>query len=58
MLLRFELSEISGVEVCRRISNDMMYEDMLIIMMTANNDIKTLQESFESGVMDLYCETL
>lgn len=52
ILLTHVLTGISGTEVCKRISEDMMYEDIPIIMVTANNEIKTLQESFENGAMD------
>jgi len=52
ILLTHVLSGISGTEVCKRISEDMMYEDIPIIMVTVNNDIKTLQESFENGAID------
>ena len=52
ILLTHVLTGISGTEVCKRISHDLMYEDIPIIMVTVNNDIKTLQESFENGAMD------
>jgi len=52
ILLTHVLEGISGTEVCKRISQDMMYEDIPIIMVTVNNDIQTLQESFENGAMD------
>jgi len=52
ILLSYVLPIISGTEVCRRISSDMLYEDIPIIMVTVNNDIQTLQTSFENGAMD------
>ena len=52
ILLTHVLDEISGTEVCKRISNDLLYEDIPIIMVTVNNDIQTLQDSFENGAID------
>lgn len=52
ILLSYVLPIISGVEACRRLSSDMLYEDIPIIMVTANNDIETLQHSFENGATD------
>ena len=52
ILLSYVLPEISGTEACRRISENMHYEDIPIIMVTVNNDIQTLQVSFENGARD------
>lgn len=52
ILLTHVLADISGTEVCKRISTDMLYEDIPIIMVTVNNEIQTLQESFENGAID------
>lgn len=52
ILLSYVLPIISGVETCQRLSSDMLYEDIPIIMVTANNDIETLQDSFENGAID------
>lgn len=52
ILLSYVLPEINGTEVCRRISSNMLYEDIPIIMVTANSDIQTLQLSFENGAVD------
>jgi len=52
ILLSFVLPDISGVEVCYKISSQMPYADIPIIMVTANCDIKTLQSSFENGAID------
>jgi len=52
ILLTHVLAEISGTEVCKRLSTAMLYEDIPIIMVTANNEIQTLQESFENGAID------
>ncbi len=52
ILLSYVLPEISGSQACKIISDDMNYEDTPIIMVTANNDIQTLQSSFENGAID------
>ncbi len=52
ILLSYVLANISGTEVCKSISQTMLYEDIPIIMVTANNDIATLQISFENGATD------
>ncbi len=52
ILLSCVLHEMSGTEVCSKISKNMLYEDIPIIMVTANNDIQTLQLSFENGATD------
>ena len=52
ILLSYVLPEVSGPEVCKQISSDLLYEDIPIIMVTANNDIETLQGSFENGAID------
>ena len=52
ILLSCVLADISGMEVCKSISGNMLYEDIPIIMVTANNDIQTLEESFENGAID------
>lgn len=52
ILLSYVLPYISGTEVCKIISSDLHYEDTPIIMVTANNDIETLQKSFENGAVD------
>ncbi len=52
ILLSYVLPEISGTEACKLLSSDIHYEDIPIIMVTANNDIQTLQRSFENGAID------
>lgn len=50
ILLSYVLPKMSGVEACSRIS--IAFEDIPIIMVTANCDIETLQKSFECGAID------
>ena len=52
ILLSCVLPHIGGTEVCKIISSDLNYEDIPIIMVTANDDIQTLQISFENGAVD------
>lgn len=52
ILLSYVLPKISGAEACKQISTNPLYEDIPIIMVTANNDIETLQTSFEHGAID------
>ncbi len=52
ILLSYVLPEKSGTEGCKLLSGDMHCEDIPIIMVTANNDIQTLQRSFENGAID------
>jgi len=52
ILLSYVLPEISGTEGCKLLSGDIHCEDIPIIMVTANNDIQTLQRSFENGAID------
>jgi len=52
ILLSYVLPEVSGVEACFTISSNMSYEDIPIIMVTANCDIETLESSFENGAID------
>ena len=50
ILLSYVLPTMSGTEACRQISE--RYEDIPIIMVTANAGIETLQSSFENGAID------
>ena len=52
ILLSFVLPNISGLEVAKNISQDLRYEDIPIIMVTANNNRQTLKKSFEHGASD------
>ena len=51
-LLSFILPSTSGTEVCRMITQDMRFEDIPVIMITANTDVSTLKSSFEHGASD------
>jgi diguanylate cyclase (GGDEF)-like protein len=52
VLLSFILPEFSGIQVCKLIAEDMRYEDIPVIMITANTDMETLKSSFQNGASD------
>lgn len=52
ILLSYVLPIVSGIETCQLLSSDLLYEDIPIVMVTASNDIQTLQLSFEHGAVD------
>jgi len=56
ILLSYVLPNMSGTEACRCISE--RYEDIPIIMVTANSGIETLQSSFENGAIDYIAKPL
>lgn len=52
ILLSFIMPAFSGIETCSLITQDMRYEDIPVIMITADTNVKTLQRSFEHGASD------
>jgi diguanylate cyclase (GGDEF)-like protein len=52
ILISYMLPTISGVELCKLISEDMKYEDIPIVMLTAKTDMETLKHSFTNGASD------
>ena len=52
ILLSFVLPDVSGLEASKIISQDLRFEDIPIIMVTANTDMQTLKSSFEHGASD------
>lgn len=52
ILLSYILPEFSGIEAARMISGDLRFEDIPIIIITANTDMQTLKSSFEHGASD------
>jgi len=52
ILLSFIMPSYSGIDTCSLITQDMRYEDIPVIMITANTDMQTLKESFEHGASD------
>lgn len=52
ILLSFIMPSYSGIDTCTLITQDMRYEDIPVIMITANTDMQTLKSSFEHGASD------
>ncbi len=52
ILLSYILPELSGPEAAQMISGDLRFEDIPIIIITANRDMQTLKTSFEHGASD------
>lgn len=52
ILISTILSKGSGIELCKEINSDLRYEDIPIIMVTADSKIETLRKSFEHGAVD------
>ena len=52
ILISSVLQHYSGMTLSQEISSDLRYESIPIIMVTANNSVRTLQKSFESGAID------
>jgi len=52
ILLSFIMPTYSGLDTCSLITQDMRYEDIPVIMITANTKIDTLKNSFEHGASD------
>lgn len=52
ILISYILPEISGAELSKRVSTDIRFEDIPIIMLTANTDMQTLKNSFTHGASD------
>jgi diguanylate cyclase (GGDEF)-like protein len=52
ILLDVNLPGISGIDACRRIKADDRFQDVPILIVTANTDMALLQQSFEAGACD------
>lgn len=52
ILLDIMMSEMNGIDVCRRIKNDPETEDIPIIFMTALSDTGSKLEGFDAGAVD------
>jgi PleD family two-component response regulator len=44
------MPEMNGLQLCRQVKKT--HPEIFIVMLTANNDIESLKESFESGAVD------
>lgn len=52
ILLDIIMPGISGLEVCKTLSNDEKYSDIPIIMVTSLSDINYIKEGLEAGAVD------
>ena len=52
ILISSVLQHYSGMTLSEEISSDLRYENIPIIMVTADNSVQSLQKSFESGAID------
>jgi PleD family two-component response regulator len=52
VLLDIVMPEMDGVEACARIRNDVRYADLPIIMVTALDDMNSLNNAFVAGATD------
>lgn len=56
ILLDIEMDELDGISACCNIKALEAYQDLPIIMVTANNDPEMLKKAFEAGAMDYLCK--
>ncbi len=52
ILISSVLSHESGITLCSVISSDLRYEDIPILIVTADSKMQTLRKSFENGAID------
>lgn len=52
IILDIILGEENGIEICRKIKNHPGYQEIPIIMITAQKELEYLKEAFEAGAMD------
>jgi diguanylate cyclase (GGDEF)-like protein len=52
ILMDISMPEIDGIEACRRIKAIESLQDIPIIMVTAETDVKYLEKAFDAGAMD------
>jgi DNA-binding response OmpR family regulator len=52
LMLDIEMPEVNGVDLCQEIRNDSQWDSLPILMISANNDDKTIQRVFMAGADD------
>ncbi|MBD2034877.1 response regulator [Leptolyngbya sp. FACHB-321] len=52
LLLDIEMSEVNGIDLCQAIRNDSRWDDLPILMISANNEDETIQRVFMAGADD------
>lgn len=52
LLLDVDMPNVRGIELCRVVRNDARWSEIPILFLTANNDVNTMNEVFQSGADD------
>ncbi len=52
ILLDINMPEMDGIEVCKRIKNEIKYKDIPIIFLSAYSDMETISNAFAAGGVD------
>ncbi|MBD1835712.1 response regulator [Cyanobacteria bacterium FACHB-472] len=52
LMLDIEMPKVNGIDLCQEIRNDSSWEDLPILMISANNDDETIQRVFMAGADD------
>jgi DNA-binding response OmpR family regulator len=52
LMLDIEMPEVNGIDLCQEIRNDSQWDDLPILMISANNDDETIQRVFMAGADD------
>lgn len=52
LMLDIEMPEVNGIDLCQEIRNDSQWDDLPILMISANNDDETIQRVFTAGADD------
>lgn len=52
LMLDIEMPEVNGIDLCQEIRNDSQWDDLPILMISANNDDETIQQVFMAGADD------
>ena len=52
ILLDIQMPEMDGLEVCKRLKEDMETNEIPVIFMTARTDVESIKEAFEVGAAD------
>lgn len=52
ILMDIVMPEMDGIEACRKIKEDIRFQDIPVIMVTARTNVEDLQMAFDAGAMD------
>ncbi|HEY9630470.1 MAG TPA: response regulator [Coleofasciculaceae cyanobacterium] len=52
LMLDIEMPEVNGIDLCQEIRNNSQWDDLPILMISANNDDETIQRVFMAGADD------